>query len=338
MLKKLSNDLHVFEVTLTLIILGLNCLLYQLDGYMMVALNLFYIPVVLSGFFLGRYSAGVFALFSMCSASCIVALNATGFAATTSPLVIGLSVIVWGASLGLTALLVGTLSDERAARLKELHEAYVGVLEVLSTYLQKGNPGLKARSLRVAELSQKIAGQLYLSSKQVDDIRVAALLQDVGNLEITTRVMKRALSDLELGARGMDEATFDGLDLVQSLSVVLSGAVPLLSEVNDMGTNGLEQGRILEESSIGAHIIQIARAFDALVVGRAGADQLSPKRALEELRRAPLRGLDVHVMNALERVIASTMHTPDAEGRRHTESGELEYASSKNGLSVESEL
>ena len=40
----------------------------------------------------------------------------------------------------MTALLVGSLSDERKAKVRELHEAYVGVVEVLSKYLQSANP------------------------------------------------------------------------------------------------------------------------------------------------------------------------------------------------------
>ena len=60
----------------------------------------------------------------------------TEFAAYVSPMVIYLILGVWGAVLGLSAILVGTLCDERAARINELHEAYVGVAEVLSRYMQ----------------------------------------------------------------------------------------------------------------------------------------------------------------------------------------------------------
>ena len=44
-----------------------------------------------------------------------------------------------------------------ADAVEELHEAYVGVVSVLATYLQSANPNAKARSTRVAELSQAVA-------------------------------------------------------------------------------------------------------------------------------------------------------------------------------------
>ena len=45
----------------------------------------------------------------------VTTLDATGFAAYSSPIMVGLAVTVWAAVLGLTALLVGTLFDARAA-------------------------------------------------------------------------------------------------------------------------------------------------------------------------------------------------------------------------------
>ena len=77
-------------------------------------------------------------------------------------------------------------------KMEELHEAYVGVVEVLSQYLQSAHPRLKAQSGRVAELSQAMAVALRLSPKEIDDIRVASLLYHVGSIEITTKVIRRA--------------------------------------------------------------------------------------------------------------------------------------------------
>src|SRR5205807_5833228 len=138
-------------------------------------LNLFYLPVVLGGFFLGRYRAGVLAVLCVVAASLAVAQDPGEFAAAQSTVVIGLSMIIWAAALCLTAMLVGSLSDERNAKVQELHEAYVGVVEVLSKYLRSANPRLKDRATRVAELCHKVASEMHLPPEQIDDIRVAAL-------------------------------------------------------------------------------------------------------------------------------------------------------------------
>ena len=137
----------------------------------------------------------------------------------------GLAVTVWGAILCLTALLVGTLSDERSAQAIELHEAYVGVVEVLAKYLQGGNSQLNACTPRVVDLSQRIALEMKLSSKRIDDLRVAALMQGFSKIEVTTKVISKAVHTLE-AQRDAHDFTFHGTDLVYSLGNVLAGRNP----------------------------------------------------------------------------------------------------------------
>ncbi len=219
---------RTLEVILILISAALTCVLYQMTGYGIIVLNLFFLPVALAAFYLGRYRAGVLAFFNVITASIVTALHLEDFAGNTSPLVIGLSVVVWGGVLGLMALMVGTLSDELSSRMVELHEAYVGVVDVLAQYLQSGNPRLKDRSHRIAELCQEVAQQMKLSPREVDDIRVAALLHDIENIEVTARVIRKAMGDLTDEQKGAGQHTFHGTELVHSLGPVLLGAFPLV--------------------------------------------------------------------------------------------------------------
>jgi hypothetical protein len=186
----------------------------------------------------------------------------------------GLSLIVWGAVLCLTALMVGTLSDERAAKTQDLHEAYIGVVEVLSRYLQSANPVLEAKSNRVANLSQKLARQLRLSPQDVDDIGVAALLHDVGNIEITAKVIQKAMGNMKGEQEHAVERTFQGTDLVRSLGSVLRGAAKL-------------QGFLLVNNgptSIGVGAISVSGA------GFRGPNCKAPRRHL----RAPPGAVELH--------------------------------------------
>ena len=178
-----AKDKRVLEIALILVCVGLTCLLYTMQGHKMVILHLFFLPVVLGAFFLGRYSAGILAVFCVIAASLVTATTLPEFFAPNSFMVIALATAVWGAVLALVAILVGTLSDDRLQKAEELHEAYVGVVEVLSQYLQSAQPRLKARSIRVAEISHQVAEAMKFSPRQIDDIRVAALLYDMGNIE-----------------------------------------------------------------------------------------------------------------------------------------------------------
>ena len=304
--RELIKEKRVLEIMLIIICVGLACLLYVMQGYKMVILNLFFLPVALGGFYLGRYRAGVMALFCVVAATAVTALHLADMSGATSPLVVALAVTVWAAVLGLTALLVGTLSDDRSVKLKELHEAYVGVVEVLSQYLQSAHPNLKARSVRVAELSQQVAAAMKLSPGEIDDVRVAALLYDMGNIEVTTKVIRRAVGTFEDETTRTEQSTFQGMDLMLSLGSVLSGAVPLLLNQDDgapeLHTTG--QPESPPEIPIGASIIRTVRAYCALSENIVGAPRLVSAEVIGRLRRDRAAGYDADVLAALERIVA----------------------------------
>jgi hypothetical protein len=256
------------EIALLLVCLALACLLYRVNGYKMIVLNLFYLPVVLAGFFLGRYGAGVLVVFCVIGATVATALDLSNFAAFSSPLTIGLALTTWGAVLGLNAIIVGTLSDEKTQKIGELQDAYVGVVEVLSRYLSSADPNRKSRATLACDLSQRVARRMKLSTKEVDDIRVAALLQDVENIEITAKVIQRAAGDLSLGARlTAPEHKFQGKDLVQSLASVMTGAIPLLVDQGDSFIPDTTDEEGLEPRSVplGANIIHTVREYLTLL-------------------------------------------------------------------------
>jgi len=293
------------EVMLIVVCVGLAYLLDLMQNYKMVILYLFFPPVVLGAFFLGRYLGGVLALFCAVSASAVAVIDQAGFAKAPSLLILALALTVWAAVLGLTAMLTGTLSDDRARKAQELHEAYVGVIEVLSQYLQSAHPQIKARSIRVAELSQEMAVAMRLSPRQIDDIRVAALLHDMGNIEVTTRVIRRAVGMLEEQANPAPGYTFRGSDMVLSLGPVLSGAVPLLL---DQEREGMESGsgavsKEPEYTPIGTKIIRLARAYVTLAERALGTPPADHDEVFEQLRNDAATRYDRELIDVLERIV-----------------------------------
>jgi HD-GYP domain-containing protein (c-di-GMP phosphodiesterase class II) len=310
--RKLNNDHVVVELLLIGSALALAAMLAAVHANKVVVLNLFYLPVILGGFFLGRYRAGIMALLCVIAASLALAQSPSEFAGSHSVVVVGLSMLIWGAVLCLAALLVGSLSDERNAKVRELHEAYVGVVEVLSKYLQSANPKLKDRATRVAELCQKVAAEMRLPSQEIDDIRVAALMLDLGKIEVTTRLVSRAVDTLESNPEPLEQHSFHGIDLVQSLGSVLKGAIPLLASQGDavFGAPNVGCSENQAEQPIGARIIRMVRIYDAITAGGLNQTWRDPREALAELDIDESLASDAAIRVALERsVLAGSQST-----------------------------
>ncbi len=205
--------------------------------------------------------------------------------------------------MGINSLLVGTLSDERMDKIKELHDAYVGVVEVLARYLNSTDPKACDSTARVAQLSQEVAAQMRLSDKEIDDIRVAALLQDIENIEVTARVIRKAVGDLaQPGRKKQLERTFHGSELVQSLGSVLTGALPLLVNRGDCPDLGEADAgnQAPAEHGFGAQIISTVRDYVALL---SRDPTMNPRTALDALESG-LEG-DHHpaVVHAIKQVV-----------------------------------
>jgi len=290
-----------FEVTLILVCLGLCALLHQVGNCRMVTLNLFYLPVVLAAFYLGRYRAGILAVFCVVCAAVVTALDLSNFAAYSSPLIIGLALTVWAAALALTAILAGTLSDERSEKIVELHDAYVGVVEVLSRYLNSADPKLNERSALSSQLAQKVGAQMKLSAREIDDIRVATLLQDMESFEVTAKVIQKAIGSIAQARTS--QHTFHGSDLAQSLGHVLRGALPLLVEHDRLFdlTNSDDDLTTHPEAPIGAYVVRSVRRYVTLVHEQPG--KVSPAAAINILKRDVEDEHHPAVLHALEQVV-----------------------------------
>ncbi|MCH7685563.1 MAG: OPT/YSL family transporter, partial [Planctomycetes bacterium] len=209
-----------------------------------------------------------------------------------------------------TALMVGTLSDERSARTTELHEAHVGVVEVLSKYLQSTNSAANNRSRRIAQLCQEVAESLKLSKDDIDNVRIAALMRDMENIEITARVIRKAVDNLGQN-RDSDEHTFHGSDLVHSLGAVLTGAFPLvqdLHESNDQfpdGSPARSHDAAGSPIPFGSQIIRAVFAYDALIRGGWGQAGGTPRDAITLLQNDAQTNYHPMVLDHLQRIVTA---------------------------------
>ncbi len=292
-----GRDRRRVEWMLVVITLGLVCVLGMTVASKAVVLNLFYLPVVCAGFFLGRYRAGALAFLSVIAASVVVMSDVRSFAMSTEPVVVLLTLCIWGAVLGLTAVFVGTLSDDRHVKGAEAREAYLGVVEVLSAYLQAVNPRLEFRARRVAELSEKVGRKLRLSDQEVDNIRVAALMLDMESLEITSRVIRKAVDEIEDGP-GL--RTLPGSELVNSLGRVLTGAFPIAQSVvqaDDFSGRQMDQSRPLS-----AEVIRTVRAYLKLLHRPLPGQNGRPFDVFAELESDDVLGVPTAVIDVLRQV------------------------------------
>ena len=168
-----------------------------------------------------------------------------------------------------------------------------------------------SHSTRVAELSAWITHRLGLDREQIELTRLAASLHDLGKLAIPEEILQKPgpLSDPErLVLQRHPEI---GHRMLESLGVDPVAEWVLHHHERWDGT-GYPHRLRGEEIPLGARIIFVADAYDAMTSDRAYRGRLTPREAIEELERCSGTQFDPEIVAAFARELAD--RTPALAG------------------------
>ncbi len=204
---KLFLNRH-FERVFVLLLVGAMVLIHAVVDQKFAFLSFYYLPIILAGFYGGRRFAVVSALFVI---SLIFFYQAVqGLDNMLAGLYTGalLLLVPWAGFLILTGYVVGRLAEQRDVRLAEVKNAYMATLELLAFHIEATEKHQQGHSNRVAQLADAIAQELQLPEEERENLRVAALLHEVGTRDQRLlRLLSRSESDASVPvARAMHGA------------------------------------------------------------------------------------------------------------------------------------
>ncbi len=170
-----------------------------------------------------------------------------------------------------------------------------------------------SHSTRVAELSAWIAHRLGLDREHIELTRLAGSLHDLGKLAIPEEILRKPgpLTDPErLVLQRHPEI---GHRMLESLGVDPVAEWVLHHHERWDGTGYPERLRG-EEIPLGARIIFVADAYDAMTSDRAYRGRLAPREAIEELERCSGTQFDPEIVAAFAREVDRTPALAAAAG------------------------
>jgi len=188
------NFERIVVVLLVASLLVINSLIEQKVAF----LSFYYLPIILAGFFGGRRYAVVSGLFIASLVLFFQATQGLGMAEglTQDSL---MTLIPWAGFLILTGYVVGGLAEQRSARLTDLKNAYMATLEVLTFHIESAERHQEGHSTRVAQLAADMGAELRLSEGELENLRIAALLHEVGTADQRLlRLLSRSVTDESL--------------------------------------------------------------------------------------------------------------------------------------------
>jgi len=203
------------------------------------------------------------------------------------------------------------LKEEVTTRTAELHRERVklerisvATLEALVNALEAKDPYMRGHSARVADLSATIAHQLGLAEEQVEHVRVAGRLHDIGKIGTREAVINKQgpLSPEEF--EHVKQHVIIGSQILAPLAH-LGDIIPAVRGHHERwdGT-GYPDGLRGEDIPLSARIIGTAEVFDALSTSRAYQEKMNAEQAVERMTDLAGTVLDPKVFEALTTVVA----------------------------------
>ena len=298
---------HFEEVLVGLILLAASIGTYFLEEKSII-LNFYYLPVLMASYLLGKRMGLLTAILSVLSVLLFVFVFPERFLEGRQFLSNLALLSSWAGFLILASILVGTLYELSELRMLDLRRAYVGILEILSKYLESTDQYTKGHSLRVSDFSQETAKAMGLSNVEVENIRAAGLLHDIGKIEISVDVLRKAAGLSEEERVLIDTHASKGANILSSVGAVLRDVVPIVLAHHKYFMGDLEEGaKEHTKIPLGARILAVADSFDAMVTDRPYRKAMPPWTALEELSTKAGTQFDPQVVEAFKRVIAGKM-------------------------------
>ncbi len=203
------------------------------------------------------------------------------------------------------------LKEEVTTRTAELHRERMrleristATLEALVNALEAKDPYLRGHSARVADLAATIASQMELGDEEVEQVRVAGRLHDIGKIGTRESVMEKQ------GPLSPEEYDHVKQHVIIGSQILapLHHLGPVISFVRShherWDGSGYPDGLKGEDIPVGARVIGAAEVYDALTTSRPYQDKLTAEQAVEHMADLAGKVLDPKVYEALASVVS----------------------------------
>lgn len=187
----------------------------------------------------------------------------------------------------------------------ENRELFLGSIKMLAAAIDEKDPYTRGHSGRVAKYSVFIGKELGLDEKELDRLRISALLHDVGKIGVDDQVLKKPgkLTDEEFEL--MKQHPVKGANIMRPVAQLKEMLPGIELHHEFLNGKGYPYGLKGDEIPLMARIIAVADTFDAMTTNRPYQTAMEQDYAIERIRSLAGSKFDPRIVSAIESAIAS---------------------------------
>lgn len=190
-------------------------------------------------------------------------------------------------------------AEDKVYRNKLLQKSSIkgSILTSLKIGLGVNSGETEQHNERVVIRAIKVGEKLGLSMSELDELKIAAGLHDIGKIGISDDILSKSTSLTDEEYEIIKTHTEKGYRIIKASSELKSVAKSVLYHHERWDGNGYPMGLKGEEIPLLARVISVCDTFDVMISGRVYKSAMSKKSALEELKRCAGTQFDPKVVD-----------------------------------------
>jgi HD-GYP domain-containing protein (c-di-GMP phosphodiesterase class II) len=192
---------------------------------------------------------------------------------------------------------------------EEIQESYHEAILALLNTVEAKDPITSGHSRRTSLCAYQIAREMGLGEEESQRIKTAAELHDIGKIGVKDLIIGKESSLSTMEFDSIKDHVLTGENIIKPIEY-LRFASPMIRHHHERyDGSGYPDGLRGDQIPLGAKIIGVADAFDAMTTQRSYNEPLSFKEALEEIQASKGKQFDPDVVDALVSIVNRNYET-----------------------------
>ncbi len=198
---------------------------------------------------------------------------------------------------------LGRIDDERR-HVEEMADLHLATIEALALAIDAKDQTAQSHIRRVQVYATSIARGLGMSDTEIQGVKTAALLHDIGKLAVPEHILSKPGPLTQEEFQKIRVHPQVGAEIISAVPFPYPVAPLILSHHERWDGKGYPQGLKGEEIPLGARILSVVDYYDALTSDRPYHKAMTPEAALALLQQESGRALDPAVVQIFVKMAA----------------------------------
>ncbi len=162
----------------------------------------------------------------------------------------------------------------------DMKKICLDTVKSLSQAVEAKDPYTNGHSRRVVDYACGLAERMHLSQKRTENLRIAAILHDIGKIGVDESILNKPgrLTEEEFGK--IKQHPEIGVKIIKDIDFLKDASDIILSHHERYDGKGYPGGKVYEKISVESQILSIADVFDALTSERPYRNAMSVDEAV----------------------------------------------------------